>query len=377
MPAQIQPSSHPPVLLIESEKPLRARLTDILEGEHLTPICCETGAEALDACIRFEVHVAVLNLCVSDSDGLRLLDQLLACRRELKVIVHTGEAVLDSADMALHRGAFAYVQQLNGVDALLAQVHRAFHRHLADDREKLQFEIQRQTQALGEANRALKRLERVSLELSEREQRRFGRALHDGLGQLLTGAALNSKLLEAQLAKQVRPEAEQATQLVAIVNQAIRQTQDLIRATSLETLKSQGLSKAIEVLVAQVNQTVGPICEFQNEGGRMVIIPTASVHLYRMIQEALANAIQHAQATSIVIRMSMMATYLCIEVEDNGIGISDPVDTGEGRGVHDMRTRATLLGATLNLIRRPTGGTRIECFLPLDRAVESVESQGA
>lgn len=225
MPAQIQPSSHPPVLLIESEKPLRARLTDILEGEHLTPICCETGAEALDACIRFEVHVAVLNLCVSDSDGLRLLDQLLACRRELKVIVHTGEAVLDSADMALHRGAFAYVQQLNGVDALLAQVHRAFHRHLADDREKLQFEIQRQTQALGEANRALKRLERVSLELSEREQRRFGRALHDGLGQLLTGAALNSKLLEAQLAKQVRPEAEQATQLVAIVNQAIRQTQ--------------------------------------------------------------------------------------------------------------------------------------------------------
>lgn len=248
MRAEVEKSPYPLVLVIEDEPSQLESLSEILEHENLTPICCATGAEALHACIHYEVHVAILDLHLSDIDGLELLEQLLSHRRDLKVIIHTGYASLDNAVAAINHGAFAYVRKLDHVEELLAHVHRAFHRYLADHSEQLR-----------------KRLEREILELSEREQRRFGRDLHDGLGQLLTGTALTSKLLAEKLAKQQRPEAKEAERIVDLVNQAIRHTHDLAHSFYPEALESHGLGKALEILVAQVKTTFGIACELQSE----------------------------------------------------------------------------------------------------------------
>lgn len=121
----------PEILLIEDDEGHLLTLADILESEGLNPINCQTGHEALEACDRFHAHVAILDLRLSDIDGLQLLDLLLQKSPQLKVIIHTGYASLDTAMAAVNRGAFAYVEKVGNVEELLAHVHRAFHLHLA------------------------------------------------------------------------------------------------------------------------------------------------------------------------------------------------------------------------------------------------------
>ncbi len=146
----------PEMLLIEDDEGHLLTLADILESEGLNPINCQTGHEALEACDRFHAHVAILDLRLSDIDGLQLLDLLLQKSPQLKVIIHTGYASLDTAMAAVNRGAFAYVEKVGNVEELLAHVHRAFHLHLIGHSETLEHEVRKRTEELMNANRALR-----------------------------------------------------------------------------------------------------------------------------------------------------------------------------------------------------------------------------
>lgn len=146
----------PEILLIEDDEGHLLTLADILESEGLNPINCQTGHEALEACDRFHAHVAILDLRLSDIDGLQLLDLLLQKSPQLKVIIHTGYASLDTAMAAVNRGAFAYVEKVGNVEELLAHVHRAFHLHLIGHSETLEHEVRKRTEELMNANRAMR-----------------------------------------------------------------------------------------------------------------------------------------------------------------------------------------------------------------------------
>ena len=147
------------ILVIDDDQGQLRTLSDILKNENLAPICCPSGHEALHACGEHEVSVAILDLRLPDIDGLQLLDQLLQKSPDLKVIIHTGYASLESAMGAINYGAFAYVQKLSNIDELLSHVHRAFHMHWATYSESLEREVENRTQALTEANEALRKSE--------------------------------------------------------------------------------------------------------------------------------------------------------------------------------------------------------------------------
>ena len=112
-------------------------------------------------------------------------------------------------------------------------------------------------------------------------------------------------------------------------------------------------------------------CVFECEAPISIENPSAANHLYRIIQEALHNAVKHSQATHLAIAVQPQVEALCIAVRDNGIGIPEhrasPIPTSpnsSGLGMHTMSYRARIIGATLEFRRNPEGGTSVVCTLP-------------
>jgi PAS domain S-box-containing protein len=203
----------------------------------------------------------------------------------------------------------------------------------------------------------LKRLEKEVLEISEKEQQRIGHDLHDGLGQELTGVSFLSQNLRRRLAEQSLPEAAEAMRISELSNQAIEQVRELARGLSPVELGSDGLIAALRVLSDKMCQTYGITCTMQVSGAVRVEDHAAAVHLYRITQEALTNAMRHSGASAIVIRLEQDNREISLSVEDNGVGLPEPRDGGKGLGLHLMLYRAKMIGATLGIAGRPGGGT--------------------
>src|ERR1044072_3437289 len=97
-----------------------------------------------------------------------------------------------------------------------------------------------------------KRLEKIVLEISEREQRRIGQDLHDGLGQHLTGIAFMAKVQQQKLAEKQSPEAADAAKIVQLVNDAILKTRELSRGLLPVVSDAHGLMSALQLYAAEI-----------------------------------------------------------------------------------------------------------------------------
>ena len=93
---------------------------------------------------------------------------------------------------------------------------------------------------------------------------------------------------------------------------------------------------------------------------------TVALHLYRIAQEALTNAIKHSGAANILITLDRNPTHTCVSVQDDGKGFSVR-RRRKGLGLHMMRYRANALGGELKVQRRRSGGMDITCVIPSKR----------
>src|SRR5579862_1369424 len=169
-----------------------------------------------------------------------------------------------------------------------------------------------------------KRLEKTVLEISEREQRRIGQDLHDGLGQHLTGIAFMSKVQEQKLSDNSIPEAADAAKIVELVNDAIRRTRELSRGLLPVVSEAHGLMSALRLYATEVEDLFGVVCRFQCEETVLIHDAPMATHLYHIAQEAVNNAIKHAGAKTIVIRLFCGESEGTMIVKDDGIGIQRP-----------------------------------------------------
>lgn len=91
--------------------------------------------------------------------------------------------------------------------------------------------------------------------------------------------------------------------------------------------------------------------------------PTRTLHLLRILQEAIANVLRHAQATTLLIRLARRPDGVLVEVRDNGVGFDPDASPGRGHGLRNLRQRAAQLGARLTLTSSPAG-TSVTLLLP-------------
>lgn len=206
-------------------------------------------------------------------------------------------------------------------------------------------------------------LERELLEISERERQRIGYDLHDSLGQHLTGIAFLSKVLAQRLKAQERPEAAEAERIVEFVNQAIIQTRKLAEGLAPVTLETYGLVFALQELAASMETLFHISCKVTSE--RAIDLPDRAVamHLYRMVQEAVNNAVQHGRARHIMITFKLLPGGLTLAVHDDGVGLPPAHETRHGMGLRIMHHRARMIGATLEIRPGRQGGTSVICTL--------------
>jgi signal transduction histidine kinase len=222
------------------------------------------------------------------------------------------------------------------------------------------------------ADAAARRLEQSILDTSESERRRIGHDLHDGLGQHLTGIALLSKALKQRLAPTQPPESEQAAKIVQLVNEAIGWTRDLARGLSPMTLETGGLPPALEELSVSASNLLGIKCTCHCDENSVDIDGEASMHLYRIAQEAINNSVKHGRARVVQIGLTSQNGQIVMSITDAGSGLSDKTRVQPGIGLQIMQYRTRMIGATLSIERASrAGGTIITCRVPRDRPQEA------
>ena len=206
-----------------------------------------------------------------------------------------------------------------------------------------------------------KRLEREILEISDREQRRIGQGLHDGLCQHLAGIELMSQVLEQQLAKKSHPTAAQAGRIAEHVREAIAQTRMLARGLSPVSMEANGLMSALEELTKTITELFDIECRFECEETMLISDNAAATHLYRIAQEAINNAIKHGKARKIVVALERYKSNNRLRITDNGTGFPKELNDHSGMGLQIMKYRAGMIGASLEIQRADGKGTSVIC----------------
>jgi PAS domain S-box-containing protein len=207
-------------------------------------------------------------------------------------------------------------------------------------------------------------LERELIEISERERQRIGYDLHDTLGQQLAGIAFLGKVLAQRLAAHHAVEATQADQIVTFVNQAIEQARRLAGGLAPVTLETYGLVFALQELAASVEALFHCACKVSSHHAIHITDHAVAMHLYRIVQEAVNNAIQHGQARQITITLSVRREGgMILMVHDNGVGFPTDVGKRRGMGLRIMHHRARMIGAILEVQHGAHGGTCVICTL--------------
>ncbi len=218
--------------------------------------------------------------------------------------------------------------------------------------------------------------ERRSLEIelirsSEDQRRAIGCELHDGLGQHLISLSFLCASLQQQLTNRAQPEANTAQRIGELINEATAMTRSVASGLYPVALE-YGLAAALEELVNNARSlqkmdyvlVVAPNVQLHN--------PLVSINLYRIVQEAMTNALKYSQAALMRIDLARVDGKVRLTLSDDGIGI-DPSRLGSAKrlGMHSMYYRASLLGGDMQVQSKAQQGTTITITYPdLERQSE-------
>jgi len=217
---------------------------------------------------------------------------------------------------------------------------------------------------------ARKNLERQISEVSEREQRRLGEDLHDGLCQHLLSVAFAARGLSARLQELARAEADDAAEIAELLSESINQARDVARGLCLVPAEAGGLASALEEFTLRVAAQHRLPCEFIENSPVPALEEALGTNLFRIAQEAVTNAIKHAEPRHITVSLSADPRQITLAVEDDGVGFKSGAESAHGLGLHIMQHRARLVGASLHIEPRSGGGTRVLCSLRLPGAAQ-------
>jgi PAS domain S-box-containing protein len=208
-----------------------------------------------------------------------------------------------------------------------------------------------------------KQLEKELISISDREQRRIGQDLHDGLGQQLTAIEFMCQSLRADLTK-AKPEVrEQVSAMSAFLRQAITQTRSLAHGLTAFRLDASGLQGALSEL-AQATGSLGRLkCRFVCPAPVKVKDAETAAHLYRIAQEATSNALKHAAAKEVIITLTARSGVVTLSIADDGTGLPADRDGSGGVGLRVMQHRAATIGAELTIDSKRGKGVVVTCTL--------------
>lgn len=213
-------------------------------------------------------------------------------------------------------------------------------------------------------------LENEILKRAEDERRYIGQELHDSLGQMLSGIGMISRNLARKFKANGLPAADDVVEIADMIKEADELARNLAHGLAHIELENEGLKVAMNRLCKRFEKISDIRCEcaFSDD------IPTekqnVALHLYRITQESLNNAMTHGKAKNVSVRLEVNEGYLQLFVEDDGVGFPNEEKIDDGMGIKTMRYRAHTLGGDLRINRTADEWTQVICTVPVNNLQE-------
>ena len=240
---------------------------------------------------------------------------------------------------------------------------------LAELNAELEMRVDQRTQELDKANRELRqkiierqRLEAEIVAITERVQSRIGQDLHDDLGQQLSAIGMLASALERELRRDTHPKSGVVAQLGAMIKQAINTTRGMAKGLYPIELEKGGFTVALEELARVTHAISGVECTVRGKA-TFPLGESAAIHLYRIAQEAVNNALKHAEPRCIDIDCTTVTGVPTLTIINDGLPFKKPRSRRHGLGLHILEYRAGLLGAEITISPGPDGGCKLTCSL--------------
>jgi signal transduction histidine kinase len=203
-------------------------------------------------------------------------------------------------------------------------------------------------------------------ETLEEEIKRIAYAVHDEAGQLLVAVHLALAEVEPELPEPQRAKCMQIKELLTEVEKHLRRYSHELRPTILDDL---GWVPAIRFLADGVSKRANLSIHIDASASER-LPSTIETTLYRIVQEALTNAVKHAKASNVWIHAWKENLVLCCSIKDNGGGFdanrTDAVRRRKGLGLIAMRERVSAIGGTLRIQSSLGNGTELSIRIPLE-----------
>ncbi|SEK71628.1 two-component system, NarL family, sensor kinase [Colwellia chukchiensis] len=213
------------------------------------------------------------------------------------------------------------------------------------------------SQQLYFGNEQMRGLAKRVWRVQEDERKHIARELHDGVGQLLT--ALINQLQQVQ-----KSEPKIAlNESIDLARQALSDTRVISRLMRPRILDDLGLIPALEWLVRIMAEPEDVVIEFHQQVTADIDSDSQTL-AFRVIQEALTNAIKHAQASTITLNLIATNKLLMIKIQDDGVGMAaGTAENPDGFGLGAMRDRVSAFGGQLTINSAPNQGCEIKVLV--------------
>jgi len=215
-----------------------------------------------------------------------------------------------------------------------------------------------------------KRIKEQIVTISSREQQRIAHDLHDGLGQELVAIGYRVKALKSRLGRADGPEAEEAGKIGALAGTALARLRDLVKFLQPVTMDAQGLMQSLKDLAQSSSRLYQVDCTFLCPRPIAIANQEAAVHVYRLAQEAVHNAVKHGKPSRIVIGLHKRRDMAELTIANNGLDFNPRRKSRiRGLGLHIMSYRANVLRGEISITRRHPRGTLVKCLFKPNTAI--------
>ncbi|MFQ5535982.1 MAG: ATP-binding protein [Gemmatimonadota bacterium] len=222
--------------------------------------------------------------------------------------------------------------------------------------------------SLSQTRRMQRELARRVLESEERERERIAHELFSGTAQTLAGVLVRLRVAERHLNAASGEALEEIRSEVVNALEEVRSVARRLRPPELDEL---GLRAALEAHARSL--AAGKRLEVRFSGEIPPLPRASTLAVFRIVQEAITNAVLHAAADLIQVRFATEGNFMVAEIEDDGVGFdlgSALAHTGENLGLFGMHERAGYVQGELSLESGPGRGTRVRLLVPLTSDVE-------
>jgi signal transduction histidine kinase len=349
------------ILLVEDDAADAVLIVHALrqEGLGFTIKRVETTEDYVQALEHDAPDLILSDYALPSFDGYTALLIAQKKRPETPFIFVTGMLGEEAAIETLKNGATDFV--------LKTRLHRlssAVHRALREARERA--DRKQVVEQLRQSHKQLRALSVYLQHVREEERINISRAVHDELGQALTGLKIDLSWLASRLPKSLGPLIEKTSKMSAHIDETIQTVRQISTELRPGILDHLGLVAALEWQANEFQTRSGIQCTVKSSLNGAILDEDLNTAFFRIFQETLTNVLRHAEATRVEVHLRENGENLILEVKDNGRGIT-PAEIANFKsiGLLGMRERAALLGGDVSITGARRKGTRVIVSIPL------------